>query len=87
MNDIMLVEFNSQGGAIMVNKDKLCGKMREHHYTIDSLSKRLNLSKTGLFNKIHGKKEFLCSEIQTIKIVLELNQEDFDAIFFGQKVE
>lgn len=79
----MLVEFNSQGGTKMINKDKLCGKMREHHYTIESLSKQLNLSKTGLFNKIHGKKEFLCSEIQVIKTVLDLNQEEFDAIFFG----
>lgn len=71
----------------MINKDKLCGKMRENHFTIDSLSKKLNLSKTGLFNKIHGKKEFLCSEIQAIKKILNLNQEDFDAIFFNQNVE
>lgn len=67
----------------MVNTDKLRGKMRECRFTINTLAKAVNLSKTGLFNKIHGKKEFLCSELQTIKKVLNLSEEEFDNIFFA----
>lgn len=67
----------------MVNTDKLRGKMREKRYTIQTLAQAVNLSKTGLFNKIHGKKEFLCSELQTIKKVLNLTEEEFESIFFA----
>lgn len=71
----------------MVNTDKLKGKMRENRYTIKTLAKAINLSNTGLFNKIHGKKEFLCSELQSIKKVLNLTEDDFESIFFAQSVE
>ncbi len=67
----------------MINTDKLRGKMRENRHTIKTLAKAVNLSRTGLFNKIHGKKEFLCSELQTIKKELNLTEEEFESIFFA----
>lgn len=67
----------------MVNTSKLQGLMRERKYTISSLSKLTKLSKTGLFNKIHGKAEFLCSEMQVIKKALNLTEEEFVSVFFN----
>ena len=67
----------------MINTDKLQGLMRERKQTIKTLSKALKLSKTGLFNKIHGKREFVCSEMQVIKKILKLTEEEFQLIFFA----
>lgn len=71
----------------MVNTAKLQGLMRERNQTISSLSNLTNLSKTGLFNKIHGKVEFVCSEMQIIKQALHLTEEEFVQVFFSQNVE
>ena len=71
----------------MINTDKLQGKMREKKYSIKKLAQVTNLSKTGLFNKIHGKVEFVCSEMQAIKKALNLSDVEFEAIFFAQNVE
>jgi cyanate lyase len=65
----------------------LQAKMKEHNYTIKTLSKQIGLSCTGLFNKIHNKKEFVVSEIQLISKALDLNDREMKAIFFTQNVE
>lgn len=71
----------------MVNTAKLQGLMRERKQTISSLSELTKLSKTGLFNKIHGKAEFLCSEVLIIRQALNLSDDEFSLVFFNQNVE
>lgn len=71
----------------MIDTKKLQGKMREKGMTLNTLSEKMKLSRTGLFNKIHGKKEFLCSEVQIICEYLSLNGEDVQSIFFAKNVE
>ncbi len=68
----------------MIRTDLLQGKMREKGFTIDSLAKEVGKSRTTLFNKIHNKAEFLVSEVQTIKQVLSLDENEATAIFFSQ---
>ena len=67
----------------MTKTDKLQGKMREKGYTIKSLSARIGLSPTGLFNKIHNKKEFFISEVQVIGDALKLSNDELQDIFFA----
>ncbi|MBQ9744498.1 MAG: toxin-antitoxin system, antitoxin component, Xre family protein [Clostridia bacterium] len=67
----------------MTKTDKLQGKMREKGYTIKSLSAQMGLSPTGLFNKIHNKKEFFISEVQVIGDVLKLSNDELQDIFFA----
>ena len=71
----------------MTNTAMLQGKMREKGFTIASLSEKLGLSRTGLFNKIHNIAEFLISEVQMIATILELSDEDIQLIFFTVRVE
>ncbi len=66
----------------MTQTAKLQAKMKENGYTIKTLSKKVGLSHTGLFNKIHNKKEFVVSEVQLIGQVLCLNEKDIREIFF-----
>ena len=65
----------------------LQGKMREKGYTIESLARILRLSRTGLFNKIHNKAEFLISEVRAIAESLKLTDDDVQLIFFARDVE
>ncbi len=67
----------------MTNTAKLQGKMREKGLTIDMLSREIGLSRTGLFNKIHNKKEFLCIEVQKIGKTLDLSPAETQEIFFA----
>ena len=67
----------------MTNTKKLQGKMREKAYTIKTLSACIGLTATGLFNKIHNKREFLVSEVRTISKVLSLTSDEMNEIFFA----
>lgn len=71
----------------MTNTGKLQGKMRERKFTIKSLAGEIGLSSTALFNKIHNKKEFLVSEVQSISKALALDDGEVQAIFFASFVE
>lgn len=62
---------------------KLQAKMKEKGFTIKTLSLKVGLSSTGLFNKIHNKKEFVVSEVQLIGNALCLNKKEIQDIFFG----
>ena len=85
---ILFVERNSMKGATkMTCTGKLQGKMRESGHTIKTLSTLLGLSATGLFNKIHNKKEFLVSEVDAIAKILNLSDFEMQSIFFAKKGE
>lgn len=71
----------------MTNTSDFQGKMRGRKYTLDTLSKDMGISRTALFNKIHNKQEFVASEIQNVKVLLDLTDEDVQGIFFAQSVE
>ncbi len=71
----------------MTNTGKLQGKMRERKFTIKSLAGEIGLSPTALFNKIHNKKEFLVSEVQSISKALALDDGEVQTIFFANFVE
>lgn len=71
----------------MTNTEKLQGKMREKGFTLKTLSSMVGLSPTGLFNKIHNRKEFFVSEVQIIGEALALNYDEVQDIFFAKDVE
>ncbi len=71
----------------MTDTKKLQGKMREKGLTIKSLATMIGISDTGLFNKIHNRKEFLVSEVLAIARILCLSDEDVQKIFFANNVE
>lgn len=67
----------------MTNTPKLQAKMKEKGFTITTLASKVGLSPTGLFNKIHNKKEFVVSEVQLVGEALCLNEKEIQDIFFG----
>lgn len=67
----------------MTNTLKLQAKMKEKGFTITTLASKVGLSPTGLFNKIHNKKEFVVSEVQLVGEALCLNEKEIQDIFFG----
>lgn len=71
----------------MIDTKRLQGKMREQGESIISLSSKIGLSTTGLFNKIHNKKEFTASEIENVGILLKLSASEMCSIFFTQYVD
>ena len=79
------IKFYERSGKL--NTQKLQGKIKERGYTLKTLSKALKLSTATLFNKVHGKREFLCSEIQNISNLLNLSATEVKDIFFINIVE
>ncbi len=61
--------------------------MRKNGYTLESLSEKISLSKTALFNKIHNKSEFRVSEMGIIGVLFKLNKTEKERIFFATFVE
>jgi plasmid maintenance system antidote protein VapI len=71
----------------MTNTGKLQGKMREVGVSIEKLAEAVGLSRTGLFNKIHGKQEFLASEVYKVSKALGITNDEMRSIFFADGVE
>lgn len=67
----------------MTNTDLLKKKMKDNSLTIKMLAKQIGLSITGLFNKIHGKREFTVSEMLAICDSLSLTYDEREKIFFA----
>lgn len=71
----------------MTNTRKLQGVMREKGYTIEALAERIGISRTGFFNKVHNKAEFLASEVAILSDLLGISTSDMKDIFFANVVE
>lgn len=61
--------------------------IRMKGYTLDSLSKKIGISRTSLSYKINNLVEFNAQEIKQIQNVLDLSNEQRDYIFFAEKVD
>ena len=53
-------------------------------FTIEKLAHEINLSTTGLFNKIHNKREFRVSEMLNVSKCLHLTTDERELIFFAK---
>ena len=61
--------------------------MKIKNITIEELSKKLNLSKNMVKNKLEGNDEFCISEMAKIKEIFKLDLKDFDDLFFGENTK
>lgn len=71
----------------MTNDYLLNEKIKKSGYRFGFLANQLNLSRTGLYNKINGKTEFLASEIQSLSDILNLDIHERENIFFNKEVD
>lgn len=52
-----------------------------------ALAEELHITRQGLYNKLEGSNEFVGSEIKKLSTVLELSDEEKNAIFFADFVD
>lgn len=70
-----------------MNRNLLRGKLVSSGKTLGDLATELNISQQQLQNKLSGRNEFSCSQIQTCIDYLGLSPEELTGIFFDHKVE
>lgn len=70
----------------MTDVEKLREKISDSGLTITAISRKTGILRETLYNKVNGASEFKASEIAAISKVLQLSQEERDAIFFAQIV-
>lgn len=61
--------------------------IRMKGFTLDTLSKKMGISRTSLSYKINNIVEFNAQEIKHIQKILELSNEQRDHIFFAEAVD
>lgn len=61
--------------------------IRMKGFTLDTLSKKIGISRTSLSYKINNVVEFNAQEIKHIQKILELSNEQRDHIFFAEAVD
>lgn len=71
----------------MTNSILLNYKIKVSGFRHGFLAEKLGLSRTGLYNKINNKSEFLASEIQALSEILSLSPDERQAIFFAKEVD
>lgn len=71
----------------MTNTSLLRKKLDESGYKLRFIAKQLGITYQGFLKKINNETEFKASEIQSLKEILNLTDEERDMIFFTLKVE
>lgn len=71
-----------KGGENMVNEAKLRGRIAEKGFTLSSLADAVKMSRQTLRMKITNKIEFRASEIEAIRVVLDIPYEEIHLYFF-----
>lgn len=61
--------------------------IRMKGFTLDTLSKKIGISRTSLSYKINNIVEFNAQEIKHIQKILELSNEQRDHIFFAEAAD
>lgn len=67
----------------MLNKNKLKGKILEKGLSVTKVANLLGVNQATLHRKLNGNSEFTRSEIQILRLALELNSQEMEAIFFA----
>lgn len=71
----------------MTNTALLREKIDESGYKIRFVAKKIGITYQGFLKKINNESEFKASEIQGLKELLNLTDEERDKIFFTLNVE
>jgi len=66
-----------------MNENALKAQLVRKGYTYETISKEIGISKNALWKKITGKNDFKLPEIQKLKSILNLSEDDFNEIFFN----
>lgn len=65
---------------------ELKGAMARKDISIPKLGELLGISKKTIYSRFSGETQFTLSEIQKIKVILDLTDEELLIIFFREKV-
>ncbi len=71
----------------MTDTIKLKQAIKDSGMTIVAIAEKAGILRETLYNKINGESEFKASEISALSKVLNLSNEERDAIFFANEVE
>lgn len=71
----------------MYQEEELRAAMVRRRVTIKELAKAVNLSDTGFWNKLTGKRDFTVPEVTSICDFLRLDPYERECIFFASDVE
>ena len=67
----------------MFRKELLKAKMVEKTINAETLADKLGINIATFYRKMNGESEFDRSELQLIKSILAINEQEMDAIFFA----
>lgn len=61
-------------------------KMSESGMSVEAISRKAEILRETLYNRLNGRGEFKASEIQNLTVVLGMTKEERDNIFFAESV-
>lgn len=70
----------------MTNRQMLRDKIEDCGFTMKHLANKCGISPQAFSSKMTGKTEFSGAEMNVLRIVLRLSDDDFIAIFFNDEV-
>lgn len=68
----------------MTDTEALRESIANSGLTLKFVAKQLGISREALYHKLNGTSEFWASEILTLRNLLNLTAEEFNAIFFAE---
>jgi plasmid maintenance system antidote protein VapI len=74
------------GGDIMINTNKIKGRMAELNLTQKDLAKAMGLSPSTISQKITGARPVTLDEAEVFASVLKIENEQFSEFFFAKQI-
>lgn len=71
----------------MTNSKELQQRIKDKGLRIGWVAEQLELTYQGFWKKLHGKSSFTFAEVWRLKKILELTNNEIDAIFFAEDVD
>lgn len=71
----------------MTNTKLLREKINESGYKLTFIAKQCGITYQGFLKKLNNHTEFKASETMILRIILNLTDEEWESIFFTQKVD
>ena len=71
----------------MTDFDLLMAKIKDSGMTVVAICEKTGIDRATFYNRLHGKGEFIASEIVKLSDVLSLTKPERDKIFLTQNVK
>ena len=85
-NKIKIAQCKYKGGVIMINSNKIKGRLRELNLTQKDAAEALGIAQSTMAQKLNGTRPMTIYEAEALAELLEIEDMQYGVYFFNRKI-